>query len=110
MTLLGHTHKSITNLRRELKRYALSCDFKSLCDATTEASDTLLYGDDIKQNLKDAKEQRRLTASLQVQQDNEYSLPLHTSGPFLGREGRGRAYLCAHPFAPRYMYTMAKQH
>ncbi|GFR88452.1 reverse transcriptase [Elysia marginata] len=38
MTLLGHTHKSITNLRRELMRCALPYDFKSLCDATTEAN------------------------------------------------------------------------
>ncbi|GFR70413.1 calcium-activated chloride channel regulator 4-like [Elysia marginata] len=80
MTLLGHTHQSITNLRRESMLYALPYDFKSLCDATTEASNTLLYGDDIRQNLEDAKEQRRLTASLQVQQDNKNRRPLHTSG------------------------------
>ncbi|GFS18286.1 hypothetical protein ElyMa_006843500 [Elysia marginata] len=48
MTLLGHTQKSITNLRRKLMRYALPYDFKSLCDA----SPTLLYGDDIIQNFK----------------------------------------------------------
>ncbi|GFR61830.1 hypothetical protein ElyMa_003567700 [Elysia marginata] len=102
MTLLGHTHKSITNLRRELMSYALLYDFKSLCDTTTEASNTLLYGDDNRQNLKDAKEQRRLTASLQVQQDNKYRRPSHTSGPFLGRRGRGRANLSARPLAPRY--------
>ncbi|GFR86944.1 hypothetical protein ElyMa_006065100 [Elysia marginata] len=108
MTLLDHTHKSITNLRRELMRYALPYDFKSLCDATTEASNTLHYGDDIRQNLKDAKEQRRLTASLQVQQDNKYRRPSHSSGPFLGRGGRGRENLSARPFAPRY--KMPKQH
>ncbi|GFR91544.1 hypothetical protein ElyMa_000846000 [Elysia marginata] len=108
MTVLGHTHKSITNLRRELMHYALPYDFKSHCDATTEASNTLLYGDDIKQNLKDAKEQRRLTASLQVQRDNKYRRPSLTSGPFLVRGGRGRANLSARPFAPRY--KMPKQH
>ena len=45
---LGHTHKSVTNLRRDLMRYMLPPDFKTLCDTTTEASNTLLYGDDIK--------------------------------------------------------------
>ncbi|GFS21471.1 hypothetical protein ElyMa_006925700 [Elysia marginata] len=107
MTLLGHTHKSIINLRQELMRYALPYDF-AICDATTEASDTLLYGDDLRQNLKDAKERKRLTASPQVQQDNKYRWPSHTSGPFLGRGGRGRANLSARPFAPRY--KMPKQH
>ena len=48
MILLGHTHKSVTNLRRDLMRYVLSPGFKTLCDTTTEASHTLLYGDDIK--------------------------------------------------------------
>ncbi|GFR68021.1 hypothetical protein ElyMa_000265400 [Elysia marginata] len=112
MTLLGHTHKSITNLRRELMRYALPYDFKPLCDATTEASNTLLHGDDIRQNLENAKEQRRLTASLQVQQDNKYRRPPHTSGPFFrsrGGGGTGRANLSARPFAPRYKMLKQQQ-
>ena len=85
MILLGHTHKSVTNLRRDLMRYVLPPDFKTLCDTTTEAPNTLLYGDDIKQSLKDAREHRRLTASLQQEFRFKRSTP---TGPFLGGGGR----------------------
>ena len=100
MILLGHTHKSVTNLCRDLMRYALSPDFKTLCDTTTEASNTLLYGDDIKQSLKDFREHRRLTASPQQEFRFKRSTP---TSPFLGRGGRGRANQTAsRPFAPKY--------
>ena len=79
MILLGHTHKSVTNLRRDLMRYLLLPDFKTLCDTTTEASNTLLYGDDIKQSLKDAREHGRLTDSLQQEFRFKRSTP---NGPF----------------------------
>ena len=106
MILLGHTQKSVTNLRRDLMRYVLPPDFKTLCDTTTEASNTLLYGDDIKQSLKDAQEHRRLTASLQQEFRFKRSTP---TGPFLGRGGRGRAnQTTSRPFAPKY--RMNKNH
>ena len=75
MILLGHIHKSVTNLRRDHLRYVLPPGFKSICDTTTEASKTLLYGEDIKQNLKDAREHRRLTASLQQEWKGKRYLP-----------------------------------
>ena len=58
MILLRHTHKSVTNLRRDFMPHALPPDFKKLCDTTTEASNTPLYGGENKQSLEDAREHR----------------------------------------------------
>jgi len=104
MVLLGHTHKSLSQQRRDLQRYALPVDFRALCDSsvstgTTTASDWL-YGDDIKTSLKEAREQRRLTTSLREGQKSTYN---NNRGHFLGRARGDKTKQ-----APRFQYKKKK--
>lgn len=91
LALLGHTQQALTKLRLEAQRPSLPYDIRGICDKTVDPSDSsLLYGEDVKRSMKEARENKRLTSTLRQNygyakttfRNNAYS---NTKAPFLGR-------------------------
>ena len=87
-TLLYGDDIKLCDTTTEASNTLLYGDDSKFCETTKEASHTLLYGGDIKQSLEDAREYRRLTASLQQEFQFKRSTP---TGPFFRTMGEGES-------------------
>lgn len=105
IALLGTVQQKITAQRKMTQKPALPFDIREICHMPSDGTEWL-YGDNFKQNVKDAKEQKRLSMTNRV---SAFSYP-GTSGslrrdkrPFLGRGNprvqstRGRGNWTNHP-------------
>ena len=58
--LLSHVFSDLSGLRKEQMKPALKSEFHSLCSKEIEVPNSLLFGDDLAKQIRDAKEATRI--------------------------------------------------
>lgn len=65
LTFLGHAFQCLSMHRRDLQKYALPSDIRGICDLSESCQppSDLLYGNEVKRLMKEAREQNRFSMS-----------------------------------------------
>lgn len=84
---LGHAQQRLTTQRKEAQRGALPFDMRGITDMVSDG-DLWLYGEDVKSQIKEAREQRRLTSQLYTSRHPQSSfMQGRKRGHFLAKRG-----------------------